>query len=483
VTRARAGASSRCAPSAREIVRRRLVSFRISMSKILLIDDEPDITAPLARFFERANHEVAVAHSADEGLAAYHRVHPDLVMVDVGLPDASGLDVLQRLTEEHAVAIMLTGRADVETAVEAMRRGAENFVTKPVELRRLGEVADRALEKARARELPRPVAAGRTDDAVGFALILGVSPGMRALADQIALVARSDRTVALLVGELGVGIGRVAEMIHAQSPRASRPLVHVDCAALPGELLDAELFGRAAQPLTGEPAVPGLVDAADGATLVIEEVTALDAMLQAKLLRLLEGRGVRRAGGTEEVRSTPRVIVSTRKDLATEVAMKRFREDLYYRLAVMPTVLPPLRARPREDLAAIIAATVDAAAGVIAGAPVSLSEGALDRMLRYAWPGNIDELRTVVERTLLVAHGSPQIRSGHLPPEVRAEKGGVIGGADEPYVPRSLADVERAHIERTLRAYRGNRTRAAELLGISRATLIKKIREYTIVLD
>ena len=450
------------------------------MSTILLIDDEPDITAPIARYFERASHRVEVAHNADEGLAAFHRVRPDLVMLDVGLPDASGLEVLDRLAEERAVAIMLTGRADVATVVEAMRRGAENFVTKPVELRQLREIADRALEKASARGDARPAAAPHAApvDGLDWRPILGVSSAMRAIADQIALVARSERTAALIVGEPGTRASRVAEMVHASSPRASRPFIHVDCASLSADALDVELFGRVAAP--GAEARPGLVEAADGATLFLEEVAALDAALQAKLLRVLEGRSVRRAGAVEEFTATPRVIASTRKDLATEVSMKRFREDLYYRLAVMPTSLPPLRARAREDVVALITATVEQAAESIGGAPTSLSEGALERMARYAWPGNLDELWQVVERSLLVARGAPELRSGHLPPEIRVEKGGMTSGAAEPYVPRSLADVERDHVDRTLRAHRWNRTRAAEQLGISRATLIKKIREYGI---
>ncbi|HEX2780843.1 MAG TPA: sigma-54 dependent transcriptional regulator, partial [Gemmatimonadaceae bacterium] len=383
------------------------------MATILLIDDEADITATLARFFERARHQVVSAHSAAEGLAVFRHLRPDLVMLDLNLPDSSGLDVLARLQEEQAVVIMLTGQADVETAVEAMRNGAENFLTKPVELAHLGAAADRALEKARLREMNR-LLAGRRGGTASSGALLGVSAAMRDIAEQIALLARSEKTTALLLGESGTGKGRVAEMIHAQSPRAARPFVEVNCASLTADSLDTELFGQERVGSNGDSGSRkmGLVEVADGGSLFLDEIADLDGTLQPKLLRVLEGKSFRRVGGTEEVRAQVRLIAATSKDLVNEVTAERFREDLYYRLSVMPITLPPLRARTREDLVQLIGAVLDDLRPQLGEAPERVADAALERLLKYAWPGNIRELRNVLERAMIMARGSAEILPG-----------------------------------------------------------------------
>jgi two-component system, NtrC family, response regulator AtoC len=448
------------------------------MAIILIIDDEPDITSTLARFFERSRHEVLVAHTAEEGLASYKRARPDLVLLDLHLPDASGLDVLATLQAEQAVVIMITGQGDIEVAVESMRAGAENFLPKPVELAHLGAAADRALEKAKLREMNRFLTSrrGGGDTTAGGAL-LGVSPAMTDVANQISLLARSDKTTALLLGESGTGKGRVAELIHAQSPRASRPFVEVNCASLTSTLLDSELFGHEKEALgDARERKIGLVEIANGGSLFLDEIADLDATLQPKLLRVLEGKSFRRLGGTEEVRVELRLIAATSKDLVNEVTAGRFREDLYYRLSVMPITLPPLRARAREDLVQLIGAVLDELHPQLGEAPERVSDGALERLLKYAWPGNIRELRNVLERAMIMGRGAPEVLPVHLPSEVRDASGASV----DHYVPKSLEEVERVHMERTLRAHSGNRTRAARELGISRATLIKKIKDYNL---
>jgi two-component system, NtrC family, response regulator AtoC len=448
------------------------------MAIILIIDDEPDITSTLARFFERSRHEVLVAHTAEEGLASYKRARPDLVLLDLHLPDASGLDVLATLQAEQAVVIMITGQGDIEVAVESMRAGAENFLPKPVELAHLGAAADRALEKAKLREMNRFLTSrrGGGDTTAGGAL-LGVSPAMPDVANQISLLARSDKTTALLLGESGTGKGRVAELIHAQSPRASRPFVEVNCASLTSTLLDSELFGHEKEALgDARERKIGLVEIANGGSLFLDEIADLDATLQPKLLRVLEGKSFRRLGGTEEVRVELRLIAATSKDLVNEVTAGRFREDLYYRLSVMPITLPPLRARAREDLVQLIGAVLDELHPQLGEAPERVSDGALERLLKYAWPGNIRELRNVLERAMIMGRGAPEVLPVHLPSEVRDASGASV----DHYVPKSLEEVERVHMERTLRAHSGNRTRAARELGISRATLIKKIKDYNL---
>jgi len=251
----------------------------------------------------------------------------------------------------------------------------------------------------------------------------------------------------------------------------------VNCASLAAASLDAELFGHEREALGNtRDRKMGLVEVADGGTLFLDEIADLDASLQPKLLRVLEGKSFRRLGGTDEVRTQVRLIAATSRDLVNEVTAGNFREDLYYRLSVMPITLPPLRARAREDLVQLIGAVLDELKPQLGEAPERVSEGALERLLKYAWPGNIRELRNVLERAMIMGRGALEILPVHLPGEVRDASGFAV----EHYTPRSLEEVERVHMERTLRAHEGNRTRAARELGISRATLIKKIKDYNL---
>ena len=438
------------------------------MAKILIVDDEPDLTAAFGRFLERAGHVLLYAGTGGEAVAAVQSERPALVLLDLKLPDMTGFEVLERTREQRPVVIMVTGHGDVALAVQAMQAGAEGFLTKPVDLTHLGAAVDRALEKAQLRDLTR--AAGARLGRSATDVLLGSSPPMRELAQQIELLARSERTVALIVGEAGVGKGRVARAIHALSARGGRPFHEVDCSRRPEEALDVELFGVERGAAS---AVPGVFEVAEGGTLLLDEIAALPESLQPTLLRALESRRVRRSGGTREVVVDVRVIAATARDLATEVTEKRFSEDLYYRLGVMPLYLPPLRARSREDLRETVSALLAELRPGIPDAPHDVSAEALELIGTYPWPGNVRELRNVLERALLLSRGGSTVLPRHLPPEVR-------GGDDMllPHVSRTLAEVERAHIDRTLRAHGANRTRAARELGISRATLIKKIREY-----
>jgi DNA-binding NtrC family response regulator len=439
------------------------------MAKILIVDDEPDIVSALGRYFERGGHDVLRALTGEEGVRLVQAERPAVVLLDLYLPDVSGFEVLERTREQRPVVIMITGHGDIPLAVQAMQGGAEGFLTKPVELAHLGAVVDRALEKAQLRELSR--AAGARSGRLVTEMLLGPSAPMRELAAQIELLARSERTVALLVGESGVGKARVARAIHALSARGARPFHEISCALRPVETLDAELFGVER---THEGPLPGLLEASDGGTLFLDEIAELPPVLQTTLLRALESRRVRRTGGTREVPVDVRLIAATTRDLATEVTEGRFREDLYYRLGVMPLHLPPLRARAPEDLRETVAALVTELRQGLQNAPYGVTNEALEVIGRYPWPGNVRELRNVLERALLLAAGQELVDVTHLAAEVR----GINDDASLPHVSRSLAEVERAHIERTLRAHGDNRTRASRELGISRATLIKKIREY-----
>jgi DNA-binding NtrC family response regulator len=309
----------------------------------------------------------------------------------------------------------------------------------------------------------------------GVGALLGTSPAMRELAHQIELLTSSDRTTVLLLGEQGTAKGQMAYAMHAMSDRADKPFIEVACAGALERALDAELFG---DELGGTREAPtrrlGLAEVADKGALLLDEIAALELPVQGKLLRLLEAQRFRRAGGVQDVAVDVRVIVTSSRDLVEEVQAGRFREDLYYRLSVLPVVLPPLRARAREDVVSLIDRITGELRRQLPHAPADTSEAALDQLLRHSWPGNIRELRNVLERAMIVGRGSRQIAIEHLPPDVRRSGGGSAAS----HVPRTLHDVERVHIERTLRAHNENRTRAARELGISRATLINKIKEY-----
>jgi two-component system response regulator AtoC len=439
------------------------------MASVLIVDDEPAITATLGTYFERnGGHAVTKAHTGQEGINLFRQLRPDLVLLDVRLPDMTGFDVLDRIRDENGTVIMITAYGDVPLAVQAMQNGAENFLTKPVELAHLGAAAERAFEKSRLRQMNRFLAS-RRGNASSARVLLGSSAPMQELANQIEMLASSDRTTVLLIGESGAGKGRVAELIHSRSGRGARPFIEVNCAALTADTLDGELFGHD----NGGPK-PGLFEVADGGSLFLDEIGDLGPTLQPKLLGVLEGKPFRRVGGTQEIHADVRLIAATSKDLVNEVTAGTFREDLYYRLSVMPVYLPPLRARSREDLIELIAHVLDDLRSTLPDAPPQIGDAALDRMLRYTWPGNIRELRNVLERATIVSRGADTIGPEHLPADVRDATG--IGV--EHHVPKSLDEVERSHIERTLRVHSGNRTHAARELGISRATLIKKIRAY-----
>jgi two-component system response regulator AtoC len=443
---------------------------------ILLIDDEPDVIRSLGRYFERAGWEVFRAMTGEEGIRLYEASHPDLVLLDLYLPGISGMDVLEVLVPRDATVVMLTGHGDIETAVEAMKLGAENFLTKPVELPHLGAAADKALEKTELRRANRTLVArlaeGRDTST------LGGSPRMREMARQVELLAASEGTTVLLLGESGTGKGWVAQMLHAHSPRARAPFVEVNCAGLSANFLDSELFGHEKGAFTDARTMKrGLFEVAHGGTLFLDEVGDLAPDLQPKLLKVLERKTFRRLGGTREIEVDVRLVAATNRDLEAEVAAGRFREDLFYRLNVLPLTLPPVRVRSRDDLLDLIRRLMADLRTVHARGAPRLSDAALKLLLGYGWPGNVRELRNVLERALVLSLGEETILPEHLPPEVRTPSPSAAPVREHQTV-MTLQEMERRHIERTLVMLDGNRTHAAEAMGISRATLHNKIRLF-----
>jgi DNA-binding NtrC family response regulator len=300
---------------------------------------------------------------------------------------------------------------------------------------------------------------------------------MQEIAQQVRLLAASDRTLVLIEGELGTGKSLVGRMIHDQGPRAREPFIEVSCAGQAATQLEALLFGaeKGAVPDARERR-QGLLELADRGTILLAEIAELPPELQPRLLRMLETRAFRRVGGTREVSVDVRLIAATSRSLATEVETGRFREDLYYRLSVMPLRMPAVRDRTREDRLALLMRLMADLRREIPDAPSGVPSEVMERLLGYAWPGNVREMRNVLERAMILGRGLPSLAIEHLPGEFRNRPG--LG--DRRHTPLTLDELERQHIERTLRHHNGNRTRAAQELGISRATLINKIKRYAI---
>lgn len=442
---------------------------------VLLIDDDVGVLRAVGTLFERSGYEVARELDAESGLAAYDRLRPEVVLLDLHLPGMDGLEALGRFKERNASVIVLTGHGDIGTAVQAMQAGAENFLAKPVDFDHLLVAVARVADKVRLRRLNELLLLraqpGDTLESIGH------SAAMTEFTRQVGLASLSDRTPVLLLGESGVGKRWLAHMIHQLSPRAQAPFVEVSAYGKDAATLDAELFGAEwASEKEGRERRPGLVETAAGGTLYLDEVTDVAAELQPKLLRLLETRTFRRVGGTRDLATEVRLIAATAGPLEHAIETGRFREDLAYRLSVMPLTLPPLRDRDREDRLALLLSLMNELQREVTGAAPAIAPDALERLLNHPWPGNVREMRNVLERALILSRGQPLVGLEHLPGEFRNRP----GPGDRRHTPMTLDELERAHIERTLKHHAGNRTRAAQELGISRATLINKIKRYAI---
>lgn len=441
---------------------------------ILLIDDDADVLRTLGAFFEQRGWDVFRELTGETGLAMWERTCAEVVLVDLHLPGIDGLEVLERLRGRETAVILLTGDGDVRAAVEAMRAGAENFLVKPVDLEHLHEAAKRAAEKVRLRRVNRTL----VGHGVGHDQLeaLGDHPPMRAVREQLLMLARNDQTAILLEGESGTGKRTVARILHDLSVRREAPFVEVECATEEPAALEAELFGVEPGTAGHEGLRQGLLEIADGGTLVLSEVAGAPAGVQARLAAVLEHRAFRRVGGTREIPLDVRVVGTTSSPVAEAVAAGTFLPELHYRLRVVPVVLPPLRDRHRDDLLAAIRRTMRELTPALPGAPTRLADEVLERLLAHGWPGNLREMRNILERALLLARGQDHVGVEHLPAEFRARPGPF----DRRHTPLTMDEVERMHIDRTLKHHKGNRTRAAEELGISRATLIAKIKRYAI---
>jgi DNA-binding NtrC family response regulator len=441
---------------------------------ILLIDDDASVLRAIGAFFEQRGWDVFRELSGEAGLAMWERTHAEVVLLDLNLPGIDGLEVLERLRGRETAVILLTGDGDVRAAVQAMRSGAENFLVKPVDLEHLMEAAKRAAEKVRLRRLNRALVGQTGPHDVVEAL--GSREPMRSLRAQVTTLARSDQAGILLEGESGTGKRTVARILHDLSVRRDAPFVEVSCMVPDATALQAQLFGTEAGANGSPPLQQGLIELADGGTLLLTEIVAAPASIQHALAQVLTSRAFRRVGGVREIPVDVRLVGTTSESTADTLTSGRFTKELYYQLRVTPIAMPPLKERHREDLLAVIRRKVEGLVTGLPGAPSKLSDEVLERLLAYQWPGNLREMANVLERALLASRGREQVEVEHLPAEFRARPGPF----DRRHTPLTIDEVERMHIDRTLKHHKGNRTRAAEELGISRATLIAKIKRYAI---
>jgi DNA-binding NtrC family response regulator len=439
------------------------------MAKILIVDDEPKLGRVLVEMLEGAGHEVSRAGGGKEAIAAIEAGHLDVLVTDLKMPDVDGMAVLRaaRKSSPATDVVMMTAHATAQNAVEAMREGAVDYLIKPFAMdefrMRIGRVVDRRDLSKRADTLAKTL-----DSREGFGRVVAASAKMKDIVAQAKRVAPTDETV-LLLGESGTGKSLLARAIHHASRRAQGPLVEVHAAALPESLVEGELFGRERGAYTGATeAKAGHAESAHGGTLFLDEIGELPPSTQAKLLRLLQDRTFVRLGSTQARRTDARIIAATNRDLETEVKAGRFREDLYYRLAVFPIVVPPLRDRPEDVRASTIAML--AQRGLDAD---RITPAALDAVAAYSWPGNVRELENAITRALVLAGPSP-IDVDHLPSLGRNAL--VSRVVDDLLAPGFSIDAfERELIQSALVKAGGNKAAAARLLGITRRRLYSRL--------
>jgi two-component system nitrogen regulation response regulator NtrX len=447
------------------------------MPEVLIVDDEESIRGSLAGILSDEGFHAKTASDGTQALASLRDVGeavPDLVLLDIAMPGRDGIDVLQELraTWPELPVVMMSGHGTIETAVRATKLGAFDFIEKPLSVEKLLLTIQHAIERARLeRENQRLRAA-----ALRAHEILGSSEPVRRLKEQIALAAPTNGWV-LITGENGTGKELVARQIHLQSKRADKPFVEVNCAAIPEELIESELFGHEKGAFTGAIAQKrGKFELAHEGTIFLDEIADMSLKTQAKILRILQEHKFERVGGSDTIEVEVRVIAATNKSLEKEIAGGRFREDLYYRLNVIPFHVPPLRER-REDIPILVTSFAEEFCAESGVKPKEIAPRAMRFLQYYAWPGNVRELRNLIERLVLMTPGS-RITTDDLPESVR---GAAPAGGPSP---ASLEDARRAfereYIIGKLREHGGNISRTAEAIGLARESLSRKMRQYRI---
>jgi two-component system nitrogen regulation response regulator GlnG len=471
------------------------------MPKLLVVDDEPNVLYSIEKGLQSDDLEVVTAQTGRQGVELVEQLGPDAVILDVRLADMSGLDAFDQIRQiaPRLPVIIITAYASTETAIEAMKRGAFEYLLKPVDLHQLREVVQRALELSRFRRVP----AVFEDKEAGEASerIVGQSPAMQEVYKAIGRFAPRDETV-LIMGESGTGKELVARAIFHHSRRAGAPFLALNCAAIPETLLESELFGHERGAFTGaERRRIGKFEQAHHGTLFLDEIGDMSPATQAKILRILQEHSFERLGGNETIQNDVRLLAATNKNLEAEVAAGRFRQDLFYRLNVFAIRLPPLRER-REDLPLLIEHFLRHFSRTLGREYHSITTEAQERLLAYDWPGNVRQLQNVLKYALIQAAGGvvsldclpEKLRTNALPvPSVPAADGRQLEinsfttsllHAGEPDIYRRVSgEMDRVLLETVLRHVKGNQVQASELLGISRTTLRAKLRALGITFE
>jgi two-component system response regulator PilR (NtrC family) len=453
--------------------------------RILVVDDERSMRELLAIVLRREGYEVMLAESGKSAVDLLEREQIDLLISDIKMPDLSGVDVLRaaKRIDQDILGIMITAFASTDTAVEAMRLGACDYLSKPFEIDLLKMKVREKIENRQLRQenvlLKRTLGLSHQ-----FSHIIGRSESMLEVFKMIETVARTNSTI-LLTGESGTGKGLVAQAIHFHSLRRDKPLVSLNCGAMPEALLESELFGHMRGAFTGADSnKKGLLEVAERGTIFLDEIGEMSAVMQVKLLRVLQERRFRRVGGLEELQADIRVIAATNQDLSKAIADGRFREDLYYRINVIPITLPPLRER-REDIP-LLAEHFLAKFAEQMGKPIAgISHAAGDFLVRYDWPGNIRELENVIERAVAL-EATPSILPDSLPATIRGEVVKTATNGIEP-LPESgfdleahVKEIERGYIAEALKRAGGVQVKAAELLGMSFRSFRYYVKKYNL---
>ncbi len=445
--------------------------------KVLIVEDDPLLGESLQEALDRKGYLPRLAQTGLAALEAVAEESFDLLLQDVKLPDADGLQVLHEVLarQPHCMALVMTANATIETAVEAMKKGAFDFVTKPFQVDLLFMKLERLMEFS---SLERTVA-NRCSEQRPLDEIIGQSPAIREMKRTIETVAPTESTV-LLLGETGTGKDLAARTIHALSPRREGPFVPVNCAAIPESLMESEFFGVEKGAFTdADRARGGYFEAAKGGTLFLDELAELSSPVQGKLLRVLEDRKAYRIGGTTLRPLDFRLVCATSRDLEGMVREKRFREDLFYRVNVVPVEIPPLRER-REDIPLLVAHFLRKYNRAAGARKIRFSREALDAMVRYDYPGNVGEMKNVIER-LAILHAGEMIHGTQLPLEMTLTSP-YLGKQFEEYVVGkplrdAVAEFEQRYIEKVVHGAKGNKSLSARILGLSRKVLWEKLKK------
>src|SRR5437879_4772200 len=448
------------------------------MDNILVVDDERNIRTLCSRVLAGDQIEVHGVGSGKEGLQTADEVSPDLVLLDLRLPDMDGIEVLRALKARHAetAVIIITGFGQIQSAVEAMKSGATDYLEKPFEhLDKLKLAVARALEEVRARrEIQRLHRLQEKEYRVDQ--LIGDSDGTRRLRELIGKLARSEAATILIHGESGTGKELVARGLHYESARRDFPFMEVNCAAITETLFESELFGHEKGAFTdAKAAKKGLMELADRGTLFLYEVSEMSLNSQAKFLRVLQERVLRRVGGTRDIKVDLRIIAATNRPLEMRVKDGQFREDLFYRLNVIPILIPPLRER-RDDIVALARHFPMAADPRFHKSIKGFTPEAERLMTGYQWPGNVREVRNLIER-LVILGSAELIEPQHLPVQFATQIRQPVAAELSTDEPRTLAQGERAYIAQIMQRVESNKSKAAKILGISRQTLRKKLME------